>query len=367
MKSMERANFERLVRKLRAGEKMACAPFEVPAERYRSREQLEAERPLFALPRIATLSSAIPAGSVAPYDEAGLSAILVRDGDGVLRAFANTCRHRATRLVDSACAAKAMVCPYHGWTYDLAGALVHVPHAATFGAACERRDLHAIPVVERGGLVWIGGEPDLGAIGADLAALRFDEHVVWKTSTVTRRCNWKLITEAFLDGYHIRVLHRDSIYRFFLDAMSLAERVGPHIRAVTARRALREEPAQGADLRMLATPSFSLFPATTIVVHPDFISIIVLSPTSPETTEWRHAMVIPSSRENDAEHWDRSWALIEGSVFQGEDLWVCEQIQRGLESGTGAPLLFGALEAPIEWFHDAVQRGTRAQTSAPDM
>ncbi|MFN0246855.1 MAG: aromatic ring-hydroxylating oxygenase subunit alpha [Kofleriaceae bacterium] len=368
IKSMERATFERLVERLRGGEQMAASPFEVPAALYQSREQLEAERPLFALPRIATLSSAIPAGGVAPYDEAGLSAILARGQDGVLRAFANACRHRATRLVDAPCAAKAMVCPYHGWTYDLAGTLIHAPHASMFGAACEKRDLRPISVAERDGLVWIGGEQireHLGGLDADLRALRFDDHVVWRTATVTRRCNWKLVIEAFLDGYHIRVLHRDSIYRFFLDAMSLAEPVGPHIRAISARRTLREAPTSldGVELRLLATPSFTVFPATTIIAHPDFISIIVLSPTSAGTTEWRHTMVVPASRAGDAEHWDKSWELIEGSVFQREDLWVCEQIQRGLESGTDDPLLFGALETPIAWFHAAIEaRATPSMT-----
>src|SRR5689334_4118697 len=129
---MQRAAFERLIERLRAGEQLSSPAFEAPAAHYTTQARHADERALFSLPRIATLSSAIPAGGVAPYDEPGLSAILARDPDGVLRAFANTCRHRATRLVDAPCAAKALVCPYHGWTYDLAGALVHAPHAPTF-------------------------------------------------------------------------------------------------------------------------------------------------------------------------------------------------------------------------------------------
>ncbi len=356
---MERANHERLIERLRGGEAMSAAPFELTADRYLTAERLERERPLFALPRIATASSAIGRGAVAPYDEPGLSAILARGADGLLRAFTNACRHRGARLVDAPCAAKALVCPYHGWTYDLSGTLLHAPHAATFGAACEKRDLVELPVAERHGLVWLGGDPraHLGGLDDDLAALGLAGHVVWKSSTVTRRCNWKLVMEAFLDGYHIRVLHRDTIYRFFLDAMSVAEPVGLHVRAVSGRRALGEAPPSlaGLDLRLLATPSFLVFPATTIVVHPDFVSILSLSPRAPEQTEWRHLMLVPAARAAEAEHWDRSWTLIEDGVFQREDLWVCERVQRGLEGGGGAPLL-GALELPIRWFHDAIDR-----------
>ena len=72
--------------------------------------------------------------------------LLVRDPAGTLRAFANACRHRGTRLVDKPCATKAFVCPYHGWTYDLDGALLHVPHADAFAGAEVGRDLIELPV-----------------------------------------------------------------------------------------------------------------------------------------------------------------------------------------------------------------------------
>jgi Rieske 2Fe-2S family protein len=355
MKSMERRTHERLIERLRGGAGMTAPAFELDTARYTSPDRFQRERALFSLPRIVAASSAIAPGAVLPHDEPGTSALLARDAGGTLRAFTNACRHRATRLVDAPCAAKALVCPYHGWTYDLAGALMHAPHAATFGSACDGRNLLEMPVAERHGLVWLGGDPaaHLGALDADIAALGLADHVVWKTSAVTRRCNWKLVMEAFLDGYHIRVLHRDSVYRFFLDAMSLAEPVGPHIRAVSARRALRE--LADVDLRLLATPSFLVFPATTFVVHPDFVSILALVPRGADATEWRHTMLVPAVRAAETEHWDRSWELIESGVFQREDLWVCEQVQRGIEGGA-APLLFGSLELPIQWFHGAVDR-----------
>ncbi len=43
-------------------------------------------------------------------------------------------------------------------------------------------------------------------------------------------------------------------------------------------------------------------------------------------------------------------------MFAGEDLWVCEQIQRGLAAGAPEPLLFGALEYAARWFHEALDR-----------
>ena len=63
-------------------------------------------------------------GDIKPVDAGGVPVILVRGEDGAIRAFQNVCRHRGTRLVD-ACqrARQSIVCPYHAWSYDLAGRL----------------------------------------------------------------------------------------------------------------------------------------------------------------------------------------------------------------------------------------------------
>jgi len=334
---MEDANRRRLV--ARFGEGPCGETFASPTERYRDAAWLAREAPLFRLPHIVAPSAALPIGGCVPIDLPGTSALVIRGDDGVVRAFANACRHRATRLVDAPCTQKAIVCPYHGWTYDLQGGLLHVPHREAFGDL-ERRDLLPLAVTERSGLVWLGDGVDtfLGELAGDLAAL--DLGAVWKSSRTLRRCNRKLVIEAFLDGYHIRVLHRDSVYRFFRDAEFAAEQVGPHIRAVTARR-------DGG-----GTPSLMIFPSTIVIEHPDFVSFVIARPTAPDATLVEHTMIVPAARLAETEHWDKSWALIEDGVIQREDLWVCEQIQRGL---TMTPeLVFGGLEAPVRWFHDAI-------------
>lgn len=358
----------RLIEQMRReldGAPAAHGTFEIPAERYRSEAWLARERAAFAnMPRIALPSSAIPTpGSCHPIDMPGASALLVRGADGRARAFYNACKHRGTRLVAAPCTAKAMVCPYHGWTYDLTGALVHVPHPEAFaGIDLGKRNLDELAVTERHGLVWIGGALDqtvgdhLGEIDADLAALDLGTHAIYRSSRITRRCNWKLIIEAFLDGYHIRILHRDSIYRFFIDASSVAEPAGQHIRAITGRRTLRDAASAANDFRTLSTPSFLVFPATVLIVHPDFVSVINVHPLSPNQTDYQHMMLVPADRLGDTAHWDYNWSLIEETVFQREDLWVCEEEQRGIEAGATDHLLFGSLEHAVRWFHASIER-----------
>src|SRR5258706_8033709 len=216
-KSMDRATHQRLVDQLRLPPPSSPA-FTIPADRYRDPAWLAREAALFRAPQIVAAASALAPGACLPVDLPGIAAIVARDHDGSLHAYSNACRHRATRLVDAPCATKAHVCPYHGWTYDLRGKLLHVPHAESF-AGCEAgRDLHALRVTERHGLIWLGdGDVTdyLGGLDPELATLDLPPITLWRSARSTRRCNWKLVVEAFLDGYHIRSLHRDSIYRFF--------------------------------------------------------------------------------------------------------------------------------------------------------
>ena len=46
--------------------------------------------------------------------------------------------------------------------------------------------------------------------------------------------NWKLLVDAFLENYHIKCLHQRTIYPFFLDAVSMFDRLGVHLRAATS-------------------------------------------------------------------------------------------------------------------------------------
>lgn len=356
---MERSNALRLTEELRAeltGNRVdRGAPFVVPADRYRDAGRFEAERALFDFPRIVAASSELEVGACVPIDVPGRSIVLTRAADGLVRGFENSCRHRGTRLVGEACHAKAMVCPYHAWTYDLRGSLVHVPHLDSFaGLDPSRRGLREVEVAERHGLVWLGDAARyLGAIDADVGAIGFDRHAVSHRSRTTRACNWKLVIEAFLDGYHIRILHRDSLARFFLDACSIAEPVGPHIRTVSGRRAMLEAPSElaGLDLRTLGTATLFLFPSTVVIEHPDFVSILTVHPLAHDLTHWEHTMLVPADRIGETEHWHKSWKLIEEGVFQSEDLWVCEEAQRGIANRATDELLFGSLEYAARWFH----------------
>jgi phenylpropionate dioxygenase-like ring-hydroxylating dioxygenase large terminal subunit len=365
-----------LVRKLIARlDEPPGGPFvgRVPSDRYRDAARFAKERAAIfrRLPAIVAHEEEIPRGTVLAVDIDGVPVVLTRADDGEVRAFRNACRHRATCLVPDgpACAKKAIVCPYHGWTYDLRGARIHVPLASTFRGEDATRDA-LVPAYAtlRDGLVWASLtsfdlEDHLGGLADDLAALDLSAMTVYRRTTRDVRGNWKLVIDAFLDGYHIRQLHRDTVYRFFLDGRVESERVGRHLRSVVGRRALLdarrlvlESPEKLAlCLRELVTPACFVFPSTHVVIHPDFVSILAASPTAIDRTRFVHTMLVPAAqRESKEEHWEKSAVLIDEGVFAREDLGIVEAVQRGLDAETDDSALCSDLEHGLVWFHEAV-------------
>ena len=73
-------------------------------------------------------------GDVFPVSVAGWDLIIARDSGGQVRAFHNVCRHRGIKIIDEPCRrARAIVCPWHSWTYNLKGDLIATPHIGGVG------------------------------------------------------------------------------------------------------------------------------------------------------------------------------------------------------------------------------------------
>ena len=196
----------------------------------------------------------------------------------------NACRHRARRLVDAPCSAKAIVVPVP--RLDLRPARPADPrpaprdvrgHDCARAASAESRSPSATASS--------GSAPARPASSAssiaDLAALGLDRHVGVKRATATRRCNWKLVVEAFLDGYHIRDAAPRSIYRFFLDARRSPSRsVRTSARSPRAARCARRRRARRRRLRSCGDAELPRVSRDRDHRHPDFVSMMTVVPAS---------------------------------------------------------------------------------------
>ncbi|WP_372750365.1 SRPBCC family protein [Litorivivens sp.] len=328
------------------------------------------QRKLFAdTPLVVGHVSMLPnSGDHLVHDHSGKPILLVRGKDQKIRAFLNVCRHRGVRLsnADKVENRTTFVCPYHNWIYDLDGSLHKIPLKDECFDELDKDclGLTELPLTILEGLILVSGTPTgsaalpngMAELKEDFRAFGLAEHTFFRQSVTTKDANWKLIIEAFLDGYHVVRLHRKTVGPLFLDCVAKSERKGDNIISVVARQEFSDAlslPEQDWDLRHHASCAFFLYPNTTLIVHPDYISYLTLFPQSASKTVCVHGCLIPEPPQDEkaAAHWERAYSIIENGVFQAEDLFVCEQAQIGMSSGANEKLLFGTYESSIIDFH----------------
>ena len=356
----------------------------VPASAYTDPARFAAEKArLFdKLPQVIAPSALLPEPNMAvAHDGFGMPLLLTRDKQGVAHVFWNVCRHRGTRLIEHGEAHKCarIVCPYHAWTYTADGALVGMPRPDSFpGLDKANHHLKELPNVEAGGLIWFAREgTDVSSAGrsdtsdfadAHMLAPEFDAFGLAGHHHYRRRihdvaANWKLIMDAFLESYHVQRLHASTIARFFTDGITVGDTIGIHQRSAVGRTEYlasidhHDWPA----LRAAITFAYQLFPATIIIMSPDYVNLMVLMPQDVGRTQIEDFMLIPElpCTAEEIDHWERSWTLLDEGVFAGEDYRAAALGQNGLMSGSLDEVTLGTLETGIRHFHDQVEAALR--------
>ncbi|MGN6113522.1 MAG: aromatic ring-hydroxylating oxygenase subunit alpha [Luteimonas sp.] len=285
-------------------------------------------------------------------DCGGLPVIAVRGADGVVRAFHNVCRHRAGPIAQcDGLAAKSLRCRYHGWTYALDGQLKSAPEmqsAEGFDVAEVR--LPELAVREWQGLVFgavdaarampfeelvAGIDARIGARagkgGRGLAGYGHHRHVAYDIA-----CNWKAYIDNYLEGYHVPHVH-------------------PALNRMLDYRSYRTELAQWHSLQWSPLESdpalygdgealyYWLWPNTTLNILPGRLQTNRVVPLAVDRCRVEFDFYYPLAEsgvggegaDDDGELRARRDADRDFSdAVQLEDLRICEDVQRGLASGS---------------------------------
>jgi len=203
-------------------------PMRVPTDRYNSPEyqERETEQLWMRVWQIAGRAEELPEpGNWKVHNIYDQSFILVRGKDGVVRGFVNACRHRGNRLCEGKGRSARFFCPYHNWAFALDGRLQAVGRPDFNGSIEDfvgpKDELGLVPISVEcfAGFIFMNPDADaepletfLGPAKAVLEAYRMEEWVcVGVNVREELECNWKVVMDAFGEGYHVQGVHRELV------------------------------------------------------------------------------------------------------------------------------------------------------------
>jgi phenylpropionate dioxygenase-like ring-hydroxylating dioxygenase large terminal subunit len=344
-----------------------------PASAYTDPDRFEAERRILFRdgPVLFALSCELSQpGSYQTAMVGGVPVVVIRQGDGSLRALVNACRHRGAPLLEPGTQGadlRALSCPYHAWTYNLEGSLTARPlSAGAFDDVTLNCDLHPRAVAEAHGMIFVraGGtdpidaEAVLGGAQDDLGAFQLDTFVPIESRTNTLNMNWKLVLDTFCESYHIRTLHRDSLAPMFNSDTTIFEAFGRNLVSIGLRKNVLDETAKPQEewsLLPYGTIQYFLVPRGLVVYQLDHVEVWRVEPIDVRTTRATTTIYAPSPPETESAHryWIKNLDLLL-QVTGTEDFPLMERIQANLDSGALPQLVYGRNEAPLIHLHRSV-------------
>ena len=314
-------------------------------------------------------------GDVNPVDFMGMPLLIVRDKDGEIGVFQNTCRHRGMILVEEPRnIAGAIRCPYHSWCYSLKGALRSTPHVGGPGQNThpdiKRDELGLIRVRHH---VWHdtifvnvdGAAEPFETVHADLLARwgEFDQPVYHggpeSSFALEVQSNWKLAVENYCESYHLPWVHPGlNSYSRLEDHYNIQQPGQYSGQGTLVYRQLRghddevfpdfanlsEKWNEGAEY-------VALYPNVLLGIHRDHFFSIILEPKDVDRTVEHIELYYTAPPDQTDEALRAKNATQWKTVFE-EDVFVVQGMQRGrkgilFDGGKFSP----AMDGPTHNFH----------------
>ncbi|EBA01959.1 MAG: SRPBCC family protein [Paracoccaceae bacterium] len=324
------------------------------------------------------LAAEIPnQGDYLTYTVAGQPIFCVRDKSGEVKTYSNVCRHRMMQLLEGSGTTSRVVCPYHAWTYDLNGRLIGAGHMEkTNGFNKKEICLPEIRTEIWNGWIYVTLNPDAPSVQEALAPLNevvsrygmenyvpvVSENHVWKT-------NWKLLTENFMEGYHLPVAHKATVGAWFAlnETMFPEETFDSFTYQTFAKtgnatygQAHPDNTTLEAEWRNTSVLP-TVFPCHMYVLAPDHLWYLTLRPKGVGEVDIRFGVAIAPEVDAMLSYADERTAWIDELVkffehVNTEDRQVVEGIYAGSQSNFAAPGKLSWLEREIHDFQRYLAR-----------
>jgi len=347
-----------------------AARYKLPAEAYFEQSWLDKEkRNIFGNSWLFVgLESELPESGcyktvVAGFDEL----IVVRDKEGELKAFHNTCRHRGARLVSGEGQCSSFVCPYHKWGFGLDGTLRGVPQLEQFGELdFAELGLHRASVESWMGMLFVHAsetppvdfERWTTGISEDLAVFEVDKLHLLRRDSFVFDANWKLYIENHVDWLHLWYVHPETLGHLDHSDGEVEQHgstfisydpVKPlHVEASNSMNPLVDLPQlANAPARYSETGAHFLFPNLPIFTGSSFFAMTDLIPLSPEKTQMNITLLGEPGGNPD------EFMRLFNRITKDEDAEIIIAIQKNIRSSRFevGPIAH-TYEKAISCFHD---------------
>ncbi|MBX9456276.1 MAG: aromatic ring-hydroxylating dioxygenase subunit alpha [Rhizobium sp.] len=325
----------------------------------------------------------LPPMTMRRVEIAGQNLIVVRDREGAITVFHNTCRHRGSELCtepEKALTSKLISCPYHQWSYGLDGRLVRTPFVSiTPDFRKEDFSLYGVSVRLWNGFIFLcladdpppfDLAPDLGVDVIDNWPM--DSLITGHTLVKHLDCNWKIFWENYNECLHCPGIHPElsatvPVYSKGYMAANEApgwtpeQGAGPSLRqgattwSMDGRACGPEFPNLTSAEREAGQLFVTMLPTMFIVAHVDYVRTVSLRPLGPEKTELRAEWLF--SPETLAQpDFDLGNVVDFATLVMTQDGMACEMNQRGLRSAKFTQGVLTPQEFDVHRFHEWIRR-----------
>lgn len=313
-------------------------------------------------------------GSFYLFTRTGSPILVVRGKDGEIRAFYNTCRHRGAPLVkDCRGRVDGLVCGYHGWTYALDGRLMNLRDKRDFvGLDMAEHSLVQARCERLGNWIFVNEDPDaepllehLGVIPEYLEQIQPDQVRFVDRRSYHVKCNVKVLLDAFLEVYHLKSIHQNTVDRF-LDHRGTSITLWPdgHSLMLTPNRRPDWQDPGTRGMRRIETateitlsnnPSFNLYPNLVTPVDATGNPFILFWPTGAREMDIEIVWFAPDWGDGPLDPlWETRISNFERILE--EDTQFAEQIQQSVESAAFRGITLNYQERRIYHWHEELDR-----------